>query len=469
MSIARKKPYLNNRDLLKEIHTSKTSFCSFTDEAYADYDIILPNLERINMRTIATAKRNRVARLAKLSLQHHEKEYPSQKFKLTEFITNWKKIPKTTLIFRIVTFDHIPLEPNRKKTPKTIADHHVKLNFEPFQHWKFDENDNLICVGKSHWQGGLENGWYCRDHGSISTNLAKMYMKLTDRYASRGNWRGYCVDDQTEALTQRGWLNIDSINEKDIILSYDINNDLLKWSKVKSIFRDIYNGKMFKLTNKYIDALITPGHKFITKTGLKKVEYLSNDDDIIISGTYNEKDNIPQIYIDKYSINIKDINFHHGRTLGNINKPTINYKGRVWCPETEYGCFMARRNGTVYLTGNTYNDEMRNQGIAQLTQVCLQFNEAKSENPFAYYTTIINAAFTRVLNLEKRGRDIRDDILEMNEFNPSFARQGSVIDKKYMYNNYYDDAGTKIDPAEHLKWLEEREKEPPIHSKKKKK
>ena len=49
--------YLNNRDILKEIHRSKNTFCSYTDDDYAQYDIILPSVDKINIRTIAEAKR----------------------------------------------------------------------------------------------------------------------------------------------------------------------------------------------------------------------------------------------------------------------------------------------------------------------------------------------------------------------------------------------------------------------------
>ena len=73
--------------------------------------------------------------------------------------------------------------------------------------------------------------------------------------------------------------------------------------------------------------------------------------------------------------------------------------------------------------GYTYNDEMRGQALLQLSTVGLQFNEAKSQNPFAYYTAIVNNAFTRVLNIEKRNQVIRDDILEQNDLTPSFTRQ----------------------------------------------
>jgi hypothetical protein len=75
--------------------------------------------------------------------------------------------------------------------------------------------------------------------------------------------------------------------------------------------------------------------------------------------------------------------------------------------------------------GYTYNDEMRNSAILQLTYVGLRFNESKSANPFAYYTAAITNSFCRVLNTEKRNQNIRDDILEINGLNPSWSRQGS--------------------------------------------
>jgi ABC-type dipeptide/oligopeptide/nickel transport system ATPase subunit len=73
--------------------------------------------------------------------------------------------------------------------------------------------------------------------------------------------------------------------------------------------------------------------------------------------------------------------------------------------------------------GYTYNDEMRSQALLQLSQIGLQFDESKSQNPFAYYTAAITNSFTRVLNIEKRNQNLRDDILQMNNLNPSYTRQ----------------------------------------------
>lgn len=255
--------YLTNKDLLREIHLSKNTYCSFTKPEYSEYDLIIGNLEKINIRTIAEAKRARAARQAK---QNHEAALikGGKKLPAKDFEIDYKKIGKNEVVFRVMTFEHIPLAPGRKKTLKNTADSHEKVNFPPFQHWKFDENDNLICVGKSHWQGGLKTGKFNKDHGKMTDNLARMFLKLCERYATRGNVRGY-----------------------------------------------------------------------------------------------------------------------------------------------------------------TYNDEMRGQAILQLTQIGLQFDESKSDNPFAYYTAAVTNSFVRIINIEKRNQNIRDDILEMNGMNPSWTRQNS--------------------------------------------
>ena len=79
--------------------------------------------------------------------------------------------------------------------------------------------------------------------------------------------------------------------------------------------------------------------------------------------------------------------------------------------------------------GYTYVDEMRGQALLQLSQIALQFNEMKSQNPFAYYTAAITNSFTRILNLEKRNQNIRDDLLQHSGQMPSFTRQTEHADK----------------------------------------
>jgi len=268
--------YLNNRDILKEIHKSKATFCSFNEPHQAQYDIILPSVDKINQRSIAEARRNKADRIKRE----------------TGEIVDPTKLSNQELVFRVTTWEHIPMVPKKltkaqeKKKSKLeeilemdevdydddglqeLMDeveqdlNYVKLNFPPFYHYMLDEDKVPYLVGKSHWVGGFENGYFSKDHGKMTDKLAHMFIKLCERYATRSNWRGY-----------------------------------------------------------------------------------------------------------------------------------------------------------------TYNEEMRGQALLQLSQIGLQFDESKSQNPFAYYTAAITNSFTRVLNIEKKNQNIRDDILEQNGLNPSWTRQ----------------------------------------------
>jgi len=126
-----------------------------------------------------------------------------------------------------MTMEHLPLIP--KKKPKSSIKHNnndfilevigdlelddmvidnkqeviedeilipVKTNFHPFFVYRIDENNIPFIVGKSHWKGSLDYGSFCQTHGKTTDELAKMYMKLCDRYGTRSNWRGYTYNDE---------------------------------------------------------------------------------------------------------------------------------------------------------------------------------------------------------------------------------------------------------------------------------
>lgn len=294
-----KKPinYLNNKDILKEIHLSKNSYCSYIALEYADYDYILDNLSE-NLET-------NLEKLKTEEILQQARETRASRLSTDDNIIDPRSIPNSDLVFRIMTWEHVPLsvkvsrKTTKKRTAKDIFEFedesedifaeleeaspthsevddmvHMKVNFPPFQHFKILPNGTIKCVGKSHWVGDLTTGTFSKDHGQITNKLAKMYIMMCEKYAMKFNWRNY-----------------------------------------------------------------------------------------------------------------------------------------------------------------TYRDEMQNSAILQLTYVGLRFNEAKSENPFAYYTQAITNSFYRVLNTEKRSQNIRDDILEIAGLNPSWTRSNSSSENSV----YYDD------------------------------
>tara|TARA_B100000287_G_scaffold97475_2_gene89525 strand:- start:2528 stop:3385 length:858 start_codon:yes stop_codon:yes gene_type:complete len=264
--MAKRVNYLNNKDLLAEIHKSKLSFCWFQDEENTVYDIIIGKDDKITRSVLKEARQNRATRQEKRMYEEAMLDWEtnngkrSQRPKQNQFNVDPKSIKDEELVIRVMTFDHIPLE-QRKNKPKTVADHHSRCNYPPFKHVRLKEGE-WEEVLRSHWEGGIGNGHFSVDHGTITPKLAKMFMMLCHRYSMRSNWRGY-----------------------------------------------------------------------------------------------------------------------------------------------------------------TYVDEMRSQALLQLSQIGLQFDESKSQNPFAYYTAAITNSFTRVLNLEKRNQNIRDDLLIEAGQNPSWTRQ----------------------------------------------
>ncbi len=182
--------YLNNKDMLKEIHKSKNSFCEYTDPKYSDYDIIVSSIDEIfTAETQQLAKKNRAARdsltafeQAVINAENNKLSKPKQSL----YKVDPETIDPSVLVYRVLTFEHIPLAPGRKKNPKTEADKYAKLNFYPFKHYTLINGD-LTEVGRSH----SYKGKFSLDHGSITHKLASMFILLVNKYSQRGNWRGY--------------------------------------------------------------------------------------------------------------------------------------------------------------------------------------------------------------------------------------------------------------------------------------
>lgn len=185
--------------------------------------MIIHNLDQITTENINLARQNRSERLAKSALE--AANATGEKRKLDEFAIDVANIPATDVVFRVMSWAHVPInEVATKKIQDAAAEEaahteyddetegkvpaalvkYMKCNFPPFQHYMVDSANAAICVGKSHWKGDINTGEWCREHGAMTKKLALMFMKLCERYATRSNWRGYTYNDEmrSQALLQ---------------------------------------------------------------------------------------------------------------------------------------------------------------------------------------------------------------------------------------------------------------------------
>ena len=83
--------YLNNRDLLAQIHASKNTYCSYVTPEDAQYDVIVPNLKKINASAVAQARKNKAKRLTQEAWQL-AKDSGQKKIKLSDHTVSRRKI-----------------------------------------------------------------------------------------------------------------------------------------------------------------------------------------------------------------------------------------------------------------------------------------------------------------------------------------------------------------------------------------
>ena len=121
--------------------------------------------------------------------------------------------------------------------------------------------------------------------------IAECIFLICNNMGFKSSFINYCVDDKTEALTKRGWLSYDDITTDDDILSY--NDGKLIWSSINDIYiNPSYNEKMFHLSHKNVDALVTPGHKFVSEQeGIKPIEMFTSSDNIVLTGDFVDNTN----------------------------------------------------------------------------------------------------------------------------------------------------------------------------------
>lgn len=187
--------------------------------------MIVDSVKKINNKNILAARKARAERLTKLAHEAAVAE-TGQKQKLDDFEIKYTKVPASEVVFRVMTWEHVPIDDVKTQKAKNAAkelyeddeetahteydeddpkhNKYVKVNFPPFYHYMVNSDNEPYVVGKSHWKGDLETGVFSKDHGQMTNKLAHMFMKLCERYATRSNWRGYTYNDEmrSQALLQ---------------------------------------------------------------------------------------------------------------------------------------------------------------------------------------------------------------------------------------------------------------------------
>jgi hypothetical protein len=343
----RKANYLNNRDMLKEIHKSKISFCEFTEPGYEKPSYIFNNvglLETDNSEEIKTAV---AVRLSDEELLAHL---------LTDEV---QQEARATLATQLQMEAYSAAEAKQKKEVAALT----------------KEYDNFDTTAEKTLKL-LVSQW--RSDPLISTSkIPQLKQQEQIKLKAKKAQLGKKLEVTSKKLKVANYaVDADSIDPNDFVYR------VLTYAHIPAM-------QERKKTHK------TVGDWHIKLNFIPFKHFIIRDGELVEVGRSHYKDGV--------------FNLQGGSITNELAKMFLLLVRR----------YSERKNWRGY----SYIDEMKGQALLQLSHMGLQFEESRSQNPFAYFTAVLSNSFTRVLNSEKQNQNLRDNLLEAYGQNPSFSRQ----------------------------------------------
>lgn len=161
---------------------------------------------------------------------------------------------------------------------------------------------------------------------------------------------GQCVDAATECLTHKGWKRYDELSVGDSIYVVDLETGMVKSDKLTHVNVYDHDGDLLHFSGEGYESVVTEKHRVVyTDYGRGKLCVREAAELEKAEGKY---------YIPK--IERLDTRYTPSIT-GEFAVTKVKrerYKGKVWCPTTSTGTFIARRNvlghkRNMFVTGNS--------------------------------------------------------------------------------------------------------------------
>ena len=156
-----------------------------------------------------------------------------------------------------------------------------------------------------------------------------------------------CVDTETEILTVRGWKHFNEIERGDNIYSYNMNYDIFEQDKIIDIVQKNSIFEMYHFKSDLVDIYCTGNHKLVT---------LHRDMDDRDQAVFMTAEGIYYNSLLKLHTNLllsdeELMSFYESTESMEITQETK--ETTVWCVQTMNHTWIARRNGKIFVSGNS--------------------------------------------------------------------------------------------------------------------
>lgn len=219
-------------------------------------------------------------------------------------------------------------------------------------------------------------------------------------------WVYGCLSEDSEYLTKEGWVRYNTpINTSKEILVYDHKADVYKWETPErwSEYR-VESDTAYRIRSDHTDQIVSRGHRCLVErdgvlvfvsadelSGMERVPYLQGNfsslpqgcGELLLQTVLREGEGVAEELFVKRSGKEVSKQGSFGReepgmerwsdalqTQGEVRGSQeiraqtsyrttvatispIEYTGLIWCPTVSTGAFVARRNGKIFVTGNS--------------------------------------------------------------------------------------------------------------------
>lgn len=215
-------------------------------------------------------------------------------------------------------------------------------------------------------------------------------------------WLYGCLSEDTEILTLNGWERYHKAIEESPVICYNMDKDSFEIHQPERSF--IYENKhpAYRIKSDFTDQIVSRNHRCIVERGGRKVfayaETLERQESVpFLESLHDLPETIPyphegtsitkqdllqrvrlQEYQQKQEGESNPSGAMRGEGVDNLpcmwgygktrttlaTVEEVEYVGNMWCVQVPTGAFVARRNGQIFITGNSGFPKSLNIGLA---------------------------------------------------------------------------------------------------------
>jgi hypothetical protein len=161
-------------------------------------------------------------------------------------------------------------------------------------------------------------------------------------------WVYGCLSEDTEVLTPEGWVHYHRAKEVSLVAGFDPATGGVQWQEVEEHYEYHYDREAYRIFGERTDQIVSRNHRVLIESGDGLRYVLAEDLPSQVQVPVVE--NVPDLLQESrpQAERASRVTRSH---MARVDQ--IHYRGVVWCVKVATGAFVARRNGLVFVTGNS--------------------------------------------------------------------------------------------------------------------